>query len=96
MYIKNIIIPAHVLSKLHWKHHVSEEEVHELLRRHPRIYFVEKGDVTGENVYLALGKTESGRYLSVFFIYKEHNNALVLSARDMAKKERKHYGKKNN
>jgi len=56
--------------------------------------FVEKGDVAGENVYLALGQTESGRYLSVFFIYKKNKEALVLSARDMARKERRYYAKR--
>jgi uncharacterized DUF497 family protein len=53
---------------------------------------VEKGDVSGEDVYLGLGETGSGRYLSVFFIHKK--NAVVISARDMTKKERKIYGKK--
>lgn len=56
--------------------------------------FVEKGDVSEEDVYLALGQTESGRYLSVFFIYKKNKDALVISARDMAKKERRRYAQK--
>ena len=94
MHIERIIIPAYVLNKLGWKHHVSETEVHEILNRKPKIYFLEKGDVAGEDVYLALGQTESGRYLSIFFIYKKNKNALILSARDMTKKERKLYGKK--
>ena len=46
-----------------------------------------------EDVYLALGRSEAGRYLAVIFIMK-NNNALILSARDMAKKERKQYGRK--
>jgi uncharacterized protein len=44
--------------------------------------------------YVALGRTEAGRYLSVLFIYKLTREALILSARDMARKERKIYGKK--
>ena len=32
-------------------------------------------------------QTEAGRYLAVIFIIKKNNNALILSARDMAKKE---------
>jgi len=92
--IKRIIIPAYVLDKLHWKHHVAEEEVHELLRGRPKVFFVEKGDVIGEDVYLALGQTESGRYLSVFFIYKKDKNALILSVRNMVKKARRRYGRK--
>jgi uncharacterized DUF497 family protein len=47
----------------------------------------------GENVYRALGQTDGGRYLAVFFIYKRDRKALPISARDMDGKERKGYGK---
>jgi len=63
-------------------------------RSHPKIDFVEKGKIGGENIYLALGQTDSGRYLSVFFIYKMNKDTIVVSARDMAKKERRRYEKK--
>ena len=43
----------------------------------------------GEDLYAALGRTESGRYLIVFFIYKLSGEAFILSARDMDDKERK-------
>lgn len=43
---------------------------------------------------MALGKTFAGRYLAVLFIYKQSGAALILSARDMADKERKQYGRK--
>jgi uncharacterized DUF497 family protein len=43
---------------------------------------------------VALGRTDAGRYLSVLFIYKLSKEALILSARDMARKERRIYGKK--
>jgi uncharacterized DUF497 family protein len=43
---------------------------------------------------LALGQTEAGRYLTVLFIHKKSKEALILSARDMAEKERKLYGRK--
>ncbi|UBF26942.1 hypothetical protein K9N68_02845 [Kovacikia minuta CCNUW1] len=49
---------------------------------------MEKGDRKGEAVYLALGQTDAGRYLAVLFIYKPSAQALILSARDMADKER--------
>jgi len=42
---------------------------------------------------MALGRSAAGRYLAVIFIIKK-NNALILSARDMATKERKQYGRK--
>lgn len=37
--------------------------------------------------------TDAGRYMTVIFIRKFGNHALVISARDMDKKERKQYGK---
>jgi len=41
------------------------------------------------------GQTFGGRYLSVFFVYKpETKTAIIISARDMSKKERKTYGRK--
>ena len=42
---------------------------------------------------MALGRTDAGRYLSVLFIHKTSNEVLILSARDMAPKERKYYVK---
>ena len=60
----------------------------------PKIRFVEKGERKGENVYEALGQTDAGRHLVVLFICKKGGNALILSARDMALKERRLYAKK--
>jgi len=54
----------------------------------------ESGKVEGEDLYNALGRTESGRYLSVFFIRKLGNKALIITARDMNTRERKRYEKK--
>jgi uncharacterized DUF497 family protein len=42
----------------------------------------------------ALGQTRHGRYLSIFFIKKLGNKALVVTTRDMNKSERKRYEKK--
>ena len=56
--------------------------------------FLEKGERQGEDVYIALGQSDAGRYLTVLFVYKKTREALILSARDMAAKERKQYGKK--
>jgi len=68
------------------------EEV--LIGGHCRIFKKETGRVEGEYLYNALGTTESGRYLSVFFIRKLNNKALIITARDMNKNERKRYEKK--
>ena len=42
----------------------------------------------------AAGQTDAGRYLVVFFVYKADNTALVLSARDMDRRERRQYERK--
>jgi len=39
-------------------------------------YKNEKGDIPGEDVYSALGQTEAGRFLIVFFVYKKTKEAL--------------------
>jgi len=46
-----------------------------------------------KNVYLAYGSTDAGRYVTVIFIRKFSNYALIISARNMDRKERKQYGK---
>ena len=94
MKIEGIIWLRDVVDKLGFKHHVESDEVEEVLCNKPKFRFVEKGNRKGENVYLALGQTIAGRYLSVLFIYKLTKEALILSARSMAKKERRQYEKK--
>ena len=93
MRIEGVIWLREIVDKLAFKHRVETDEVEETLGN-ARFRFVEKGEREDENVYLALGQTMSGRYLAVLFIYKRTKEALILSARDMARKERKLYGKK--
>jgi uncharacterized DUF497 family protein len=94
MRIEGIIWLRDVVDKLISKHHVETFEVEEVLNHKPKIRFVEKGDREGEDVYLALGQTDAERYLVVLFIYKKTQEALILSARDMAIKERRRYARK--
>jgi len=94
MKIGGIIWLRDVVDKLAFKHHVQAHEVEEALDNRPKFRFVEKGERKGEDVYLALGQSIAGRYLAVLFIHKKTKEALILSARDMANKERKRYGKK--
>lgn len=94
MKIEGVIWLRDVVDKLAFKHLVKTREVEEIFAGKPKFRFVEKGERKGEDVYLALGRTEAGRYLSVLFIYKQTKEALILSARDMARKERRQYGKK--
>ncbi|GAB4495870.1 MAG: hypothetical protein OHK0052_04480 [Anaerolineales bacterium] len=95
MQIRQIICSDEIETKLIQKHHVTIAEVHQILFELPRFRFVEKGYIAGEDVYVALGQTFSGRYLAVFFIYKpKDKTALIISSRDMTIKERKAYGHK--
>ncbi len=91
MKIEGILWLKEIVDKLVRKHHVLAEEVEQVLSSKPRFYFIQRGERAGEDVYMALGQTKAGRYLTVLFIYKKTKEALILSARDMAKKERKRY-----
>jgi uncharacterized DUF497 family protein len=92
--ITGIIWLEDIVQKLSWKHQIEREEVAEILNNNPSFRFVEKGFRKDENVYAALGQTEEGRYLIVFFIYKSDHQALIISARDMTDSERKKYERK--
>jgi uncharacterized DUF497 family protein len=92
--IDDIIWLDRIVEKLAWKHNVLPSEVEEVLSGNCRIFRKEKGKVEGEHLYNALGKTEQGRYLSVFFIKKLDNKALVVTARNMNSSERRRYEKR--
>lgn len=94
MNIEGIIWLRTVVDKLAFKHHVQIHEVEEIFAENPNFRFVEKGERQGEDIYMALGQPEAGRYLAVLFIHKRTKEALILSARDMADRERKMYGRK--
>lgn len=94
MKITGIIWHRSVVDKLIFKHNVTTGEVEEVFRDKPRIRFMEKGDREGEDVYVALGRTNAGRYLFVLFIYKRTREAMILTARGMERKERRLYEKK--
>ncbi|MBI5237817.1 MAG: BrnT family toxin [Deltaproteobacteria bacterium] len=93
MRINGIIWFDDIVEKLLGKHNVQQNEVREVFDNKPNFRFVEKGHRSGENVYAAMGKTGSGRCLIVFFVHKTGGRALILSARDMAKAERRRYEK---
>ncbi len=93
MKIKGLIWLDEIIEKIARKHNVSQDEVRDILTDRPHFRFVEKGHRRGENVYAALGQTENGRYLVVFFVYKKDGRAIILSARDMTPSERKRYEK---
>jgi len=92
--ITGIIWLEDIVEKLAVKHSVGQDEVREVLRNAPRFQFVESGHYPGENLYAALGQTDSGRYLIVYFVHKKDRRALVVSMRDMTRSERRHYEKR--
>lgn len=94
MVISGLIWLRKFVDKLASKHEVETEEVEEVFSNQPRFRRVAKGDIAGEDVYSAMGQTNSGRYLTVFFVYKLDRQALVISARDMEPKERRNYARK--
>jgi uncharacterized DUF497 family protein len=88
-----IIWKDQFVEKLAVKHGVEIEEVEEVLFTKPYVRLHEKGNIKGENLYAAYGQTNAGRYLIVFFVLKNRNSALPISARDMTQPERKYYDK---
>jgi uncharacterized DUF497 family protein len=92
--IRGVLWYEAVVEKLAWKHGVLPREVEEAISGRCRIFKKERGKVEGEDLYNALGKTKSGRYLSVFFIRKFNDMALIVTAREMNRRERKRYESK--
>jgi uncharacterized DUF497 family protein len=92
--LTGVIWLRNVVDKLLWKHNVTTDEVEEVFTRSTNYRFIERGDVEEENLYTAAGQTRAGRYLIIYFIHKMTGEALIISARDMTKRERKLYAKK--
>ena len=91
MKIEGIVWLSQIVDKLISKHSVEIYEVEEVLAGNARFRFVEKGERKGEDVYAAYGKTDSGRFMLVLFVYKK---TLIISARDMTDTERRLYERK--
>lgn len=91
MKIAGLIWLENIIEKLERKHNVRQQEVTEVFASASHFRFVEKGHRFGENVYSALGRTDAGRYLTVYFIYKLDRSALIVSARNMTRAERRKY-----
>lgn len=91
MRITGFIWLDEIIDKLLRKHNVHEHEVAEVFESKPQFRFVEKGHRPNEDVYAALGCTDAGRFLIVFFVLKTDGRALPVSARDMTASERRRY-----
>jgi uncharacterized DUF497 family protein len=92
--IEEVVCDDEVVEKCERKHNVDLTEISETLDNDPQIHFVEYGNREGEDVYVAEGRTNSGRYLKIFFIRKSSRKIRLATAREMTKAERKAYGKK--
>ncbi|MFV1950939.1 MAG: BrnT family toxin, partial [Nitrospinota bacterium] len=76
MRIKDFIWLDVIEDKCLRKHNVNSKEVEEIFFNKPKFKFIEKGNYPDEDVYSALGKTNGGRYLIIFFILKASGGAL--------------------
>ena len=94
MKIKECLWLDKLVDKIIRKHNVSPEEVEQVLSKDPAIHRLEGGHVKGEDLFIGFGRTDAGRYLSVLLILKKDKRALVISARDMTKRERRKYGRR--
>lgn len=81
------------IEKLATKHGVEPAEVEEVFDNRPFVTRIGRGKVQGEDLYRALGQTDDGRYLAIFYVLKQEGRALVISARDMEAAERREYGR---
>ena len=92
-YYELLWLPS-IVDKIHRKHQIHLSEVEELMFSNPKIRWVEKGHLRGEDMYVASGQTAVGRYILVYFVLKLDGRALIVSARDMDDNERRYYSRK--
>jgi uncharacterized DUF497 family protein len=93
VWIYEIIWKDQYVEKLADKHGLTTEEVEQVLFSNPLIRRQQKGKIRGEDLYVAYGQTDSGRYILVFFVRKQGAAAMPISARDMTPTERRYYEK---
>jgi uncharacterized protein len=92
--LSGIIWLEEIVEKIERKHHVTQDEVREILRTWIISDLLRRDNRREENVYSALGQTSTGRYLIVFFVRKKAGQALPISAREMTASERRRYEKR--
>ena len=68
-----------------WRHRVHAREVEEVCDGNPQVYQGREG------LHVILGRTESGRYLSIIVRDLGHGRVRCVTARDMTKAERRRY-----
>jgi hypothetical protein len=91
MHLHEIIWKDQFIDKIEHKHQVTAAEVEQVLFSKSHFRRAHKGQVKGEDLYVAYGQTWAGRLLVVFFIRKRQTAALPISARQMTPTERRYY-----
>ena len=98
MRITAVEISTTVIDKLEFKHHVTEDEVRQVLLYDEQLIVYRTGrgkrrqrNKKQERRYLAYGRTFAGRYLLVVFDLHARLIASVATARDMSLSERRLY-----
>lgn len=91
MQLYEVIWKDQFVEKLAVKHNVTTNEFEEVLFSRPHVRKAQKGRIKGEDLYVAYGQTNAGRYLIIFFVRKTQASALPISARDMTQSERRYY-----
>ncbi len=76
------------------KHSVKKTEAEQVFFNMPLVVS-ETYATTDANRYLALGKTNDSRLLTIIFTVRKNKLIRVISARDMSRKERKAYDEIN-
>ena len=89
MDIVDLLITKNIAEKLARKHDVEAYEVYEVFWNEEDVVRIFRSP-RGSGTYIALGRTEAGRYLAVPFVPKR-KIAHILTARNMTERERKHY-----
>ncbi len=87
MKIKDIVCTREVNAKIIRKHNVDREEVQSVFENY---HFDRK---VKKDRYLALGSSYSGKYLAVFFAFK-NGTARIITAREMNTSEKRLFRKK--
>jgi hypothetical protein len=93
MIVRDLIWLEEVEEKIVRKQHVYPEEVEEVFLSHPHLRCMERGHRPDEDLYVAFGQSDAGRYLAVYFVLKPGPVGLILTARDMTEKEKRTYGR---
>ncbi len=94
MRIREVTWLEEVADKIVRKHGLWPHEAEEVLLARPHVRFLEKGHVPGEDLFGGFGRTAAGRHVVVYFLLKKPETALVVTAREMTRREKRRYGKR--